>query len=45
MLLTTGCMVGPKYSKPVVPAYTAPGLTVDKGTEPYKEADPNWHPA
>lgn len=45
MLLTTGCMVGPKYRKPVVPAYTAPGLTVDKATEPYKEADPNWHPA
>lgn len=45
MLLTTGCMVGPKYSKPVVPAYTTPGLTVDKSTEPYKEVDPDWHPA
>lgn len=43
--LTTGCMVGPKYTKPVVPAYTAPGLTVDKSNLPYKELDPNWHPA
>ena len=45
LLLTTGCMVGPKYKKPTVPAYTAPALTVDKSAEPYKEVDPNWHPA
>jgi len=50
-LAATGCMVGPKYQKPVVPAYTAPGLTVDKADSPYKEAftigaaDPNWQPA
>ncbi len=39
--LTTGCMVGPKYSKPVVPTYQAP----DASHDAYKEADPNWHPA
>jgi NodT family efflux transporter outer membrane factor (OMF) lipoprotein len=47
-LFATGCMVGPKYKKPVVPAYTAPGVTVDKSDAPYKEAGPpdaNWHPA
>jgi NodT family efflux transporter outer membrane factor (OMF) lipoprotein len=41
-------MVGPKYQKPAVPAYTAPNLTVDKSDAAYKEAgppDPNWHPA
>ena len=41
----TGCMVGPKYKKPTVPAYTAPSVTVDKSETPYKEADPNWRPA
>ncbi len=45
LLSGTGCLVGPKYQKPLVPAYTAPATTVDKSTEPYKEADPNWHPA
>jgi NodT family efflux transporter outer membrane factor (OMF) lipoprotein len=47
-LAATGCMVGPKYVKPTVPAYTAPGLTVNKSAEAYKEAgppDPNWHAA
>ena len=39
--LLTGCMVGPRYVKPVVPTYQAPDATVDA----YKEADPNWHPA
>jgi NodT family efflux transporter outer membrane factor (OMF) lipoprotein len=38
-------MVGPKYKKPLVPAYTAPAATVDKSEAPYKEVDPNWHPA
>ena len=37
----TGCMVGPKYVKPVVPTYQAPDAYVDA----YKEADPHWHPA
>jgi NodT family efflux transporter outer membrane factor (OMF) lipoprotein len=45
LLAATGCMVGPKYRKPVVPAYTAPNVTVDKSEAQYKEADPNWHPA
>jgi NodT family efflux transporter outer membrane factor (OMF) lipoprotein len=45
LLGTTGCMVGPKYKKPLVPAYTAPATTVDKSEAPYKEADPHWHPA
>ncbi len=45
VLSGTGCMVGPKYRKPLVPAYTAPGVTVDKSEQPYKEADPNWQPA
>jgi len=35
--MLTGCMVGPKYVKPVTPTYQAP--------DAYKEADPNWHPA
>ena len=35
--LLTGCMVGPKYVKPVTPTYQAP--------DAYKEADPNWKPA
>ncbi len=38
---TSGCMVGPKYSKPIVPTYQAP----DAFHDAYKEADPNWHPA
>ena len=33
----TGCMVGPKYVKPVAPTFQAP--------DAYKEADPNWQPA
>ena len=41
----SGCMVGPKYVKPTVPAYQAPPVTADKSETPYKEADPNWHPA
>jgi len=41
----TGCMVGPKYRKPAVPSYQAPGQTVDQSQAPYKEADPDWHPA
>ena len=45
LLATTGCMVGPKYVKPTVPAYQAPNQTVDQSQAPYKEADPNWHPA
>jgi NodT family efflux transporter outer membrane factor (OMF) lipoprotein len=45
VLAATGCMVGPKYKKPTVAAYTAPNLTVDKSAAPYKEVDPNWHPA
>jgi len=36
-LLLSGCMVGPKYVKPVTPTYQAP--------DAYKEADPNWQPA
>ncbi len=44
-LLLTGCMVGPKYQKPLQPAFTAPATTVDKSELPYKENDPNWHPA
>ena len=40
-LCCSGCMVGPKYVKPVVPTYQAPDLLVDA----YKETDPNWHPA
>ena len=39
--LLSGCMVGPKYVKPVVPTYQAPNAYADA----YKEADPNWHPA
>jgi NodT family efflux transporter outer membrane factor (OMF) lipoprotein len=35
--LLSGCMVGPRYVKPVVPTYQAP--------DAFKEADPNWHPA
>lgn len=41
----SGCMVGPKYVKPTVPAFQAPLVTVDKSDVAYKEADPNWHPA
>ena len=37
LLALTGCMVGPKYTKPVTPTFQAP--------DAYKEADPNWHPA
>ena len=44
-LALTGCMVGPRYKKPLQPAFTAPAATVDKSEVPYKEADPNWHPA
>ena len=40
-MLSTGCRVGPKYVKPVVPTFQAPDNTIDA----YKEADPNWHPA
>lgn len=36
-----GCMVGPKYVKPVLPTYQAPEAFHDT----YKEADPNWQPA
>jgi NodT family efflux transporter outer membrane factor (OMF) lipoprotein len=39
--LLTGCNVGPRYVKPVVPTYQAPDAYVDA----YKEADPNWKPA
>ena len=35
--LLSGCMVGPKYVKPVAPSSLAP--------DAYKEADPNWHAA
>ena len=35
--LLTGCMVGPKYVKPVTPTFQAP--------DAYKETDPNWQPA
>ena len=37
----SGCMVGPKYTKPVVPTYQAP----DTYKDAYKETDPNWHAA
>ena len=40
-LLATGCRVGPKYVKPVVPTYQAP----DAFKDAYKELDPNWHAA
>jgi NodT family efflux transporter outer membrane factor (OMF) lipoprotein len=40
-LLATGCMVGPKYVKPIIPTYQAPEAYKDV----YKEADPNWHAA
>ena len=36
-LLLGGCMVGPKYVKPVTPTYGAP--------DAFKETDPNWHQA
>jgi NodT family efflux transporter outer membrane factor (OMF) lipoprotein len=36
-LALAGCMVGPKYVKPVTPMFAAP--------DAYKEADPNWHTA
>lgn len=36
-LLLTGCLVGPKYVKPIAPTFQAP--------DAYKEADPNWKPA
>ncbi len=36
-LLMAGCMVGPKYAKPVVATAPAP--------DAYKETDPNWKPA
>ncbi len=36
-VLLSGCMVGPKYVKPVTPTFQAP--------DAYKEADPNWKPA
>ena len=36
-LLLSGCMVGPKYVKPVTPTFNAP--------DAYKETDPNWQPA
>lgn len=39
--LMAGCMVGPKYVKPVLPTYQAP----DAYKDAYKEADPNWRPA
>lgn len=41
LLLCTGCRVGPKYVKPVLPTYQAPDVTLDA----YKEADPNWKAA
>ena len=44
-MAATGCLVGPKYKKPVVPSYTAPGVPVDGSDAPFKEADPDWHPA
>ena len=37
----SGCLVGPKYVKPVMPTYQAPNLYQDA----YKETDPDWHPA
>ncbi len=40
-MLLTGCKVGPKYQKPIVPTYQAP----DAYKDAYKEADPNWTPA
>ena len=40
-----GCMVGPKYVKPTVPAFQTPPVAVGQSDAPYKEADPNWHPA
>jgi NodT family efflux transporter outer membrane factor (OMF) lipoprotein len=41
LALLSGCNVGPKYVKPVVPTYQAPEAFVDA----YKESDPNWKPA
>ena len=41
LLLATGCKVGPKYVKPIVPTYQAPDAYVDA----YKEADPSWKAA
>ncbi len=35
--LLNGCMVGPKYIKPITPTFQAP--------DAYKENDPNWQPA
>ncbi len=37
----TGCKVGPKYVKPIVPTYQAP----DAYHDAYKETDPNWRQA
>ena len=34
--LLSGCLVGPKYVKPVLPATSGPDV--------YKETDPNWQP-
>ena len=39
--VAAGCMVGPKYVKPVVPTFQAPEAYNDA----FKEADPNWQPA
>lgn len=40
-LLASGCRVGPKYVKPVVPTYQAP----DAYKDAYKEGDGNWQQA
>ena len=40
LVLVTGCKVGPKYAKPIVPTYQAP----DAYRDAYKE-DPNWQTA
>ena len=41
LLALAGCRIGPKYVKPTVATYAAPGIDADK----YKETDPNWQPA
>ena len=41
LVAVSGCRVGPKYVKPVLPAFPTPPALTDT----YKETDPNWHPA
>ncbi|QHN04632.1 efflux transporter outer membrane subunit [Granulicella sp. WH15] len=46
-LLLSGCMVGPKYTKPAVSLAptTSPATQPANQYDQYKETDPNWHQA